>query len=155
MDDETVSTLTIRPIGWLETPWKTTSECPRNGRQLVPPPLCHAVLHPEFAEGLRDIEGFSHLILLYWLHRGSGPAMIVTPRRDGRPHGLFATRSPRRPNPIAMSVVAFEGLDGTGRLRVRNLDCLDGTPLVDIKPYIVRTDAEPGASLGWLADTPR
>ena len=106
-------------------------------------------------EGLHDIEGFSHLILLYWLHQGSGPAMIVTPKRDGRPHGLFATRSPRRPNPIALSVVAFEGLDGPGRLRVRNLDCLNFTPLIDIKPYIARTDAEPAASLGWLADPPR
>jgi tRNA-Thr(GGU) m(6)t(6)A37 methyltransferase TsaA len=109
------------------------------------------VLHPEFVDGLRDIEGFSHLILLYWLHRGSGPAMTVTPKRDGRPHGLFATRSPRRPNPIALSVVRFEGLAAPGRLRVRNLDCLDGTPLVDIKPYIARTDAEPEALPGWLA----
>ncbi len=148
----------LRIIGVVRTPWRETGACPRNGRQLVPAPVCRVEVFAEFVEGLRDIEGFSHLILLYWLHRGrplgDEHPMIVTPRRDGRPHGVFATRTPRRPNPVGLSVVRLDGRDGDSVLLVRNIDCVDGTPLLDIKPYIARTDAEPEARLGWLAETP-
>lgn len=139
----------LRPIGHLETPFATRADCPRNGRQFDPAPVCVAVIAPEFAPALTGLDGFSHLILLYWL--GPQPdALVVTPRSDGMSHGVFATRAPVRPNPIGLSVVVFDGMDTPLRLRVRHLDCLDGTPLIDIKPYIARTDCEPTATRGWL-----
>lgn len=140
----------LRPIGHLQTPFPTIADCPRNGRQPDPAPNCRAVVDPAFQPGLAGIEGFSHLILLYWL----GPqdeALTIVPPFDGHRRGVFATRAPLRPNPIGLSVVAFSGLDGPGRLVVRYLDCRDGTPLLDIKPYLPSTDAEPEASMGWLA----
>ncbi|GAC1344679.1 MAG: tRNA (N6-threonylcarbamoyladenosine(37)-N6)-methyltransferase TrmO [Acetobacteraceae bacterium] len=140
----------LRGIGRLQTPVATLASCPRNGRQLDPAPECLAILDPDFEPGLASLEGFSHLILLYWLGP-QGDDLTITPPFDGTPRGVFATRAPLRPNPIGLSVVAFAGLDGPGRLRVRHLDCRDGTPLLDIKPYLPSTDAEPGAAMGWLA----
>ncbi len=141
----------LRPIGHIETPFRSRAECPRNGRQLVPAPLCHAAVLPEFRPGLASLDGFSHLILLYWLHAAPAADLVFTPPFDGEARGVFASRAPWRPNPIGLAVVAFEGFDGPGRLRVRYLDCLDGTPLLDIKPYLPTTDAVPEASMGWLA----
>ena len=145
----------IRPIGHLETPFATRADCPRNGRKITPAPLCHAVVRPEFADGLAGLEGFSHLILLYWLDQAPPAEMVFTPPFDPNPRGLFATRAPGRPNPIGLSVVAFEGFGstgpGAGRLAVRYLDCVNGTALLDIKPYLRTTDAEPNATMGWLA----
>jgi tRNA-Thr(GGU) m(6)t(6)A37 methyltransferase TsaA len=109
------------------------------------------VVEPAWREALRGIEGFSHLVLLTWLHRAPPARLVFTPPFDDTPRGVFATRAPFRPNPIGFSVVAFEGFAAPGVLRVRYLDCADGTPLLDIKPYLPTTDAEPGASLGWLA----
>ncbi len=140
----------VRPIGILHTPWNTISACPRNGRQPDPSPLCTASVQPAFREGLRDLEGFSHLILLYWLGQATPARLTFTPPFDPQPRGVFATRAPFRPNPIGMSIVAFDGFDGSGTLKVRYLDCLDGTPLLDIKPYLPTTDSEPGAAMGWL-----
>ncbi|GGC49634.1 tRNA (N6-threonylcarbamoyladenosine(37)-N6)-methyltransferase TrmO [Siccirubricoccus deserti] len=140
----------VTPIGHLETPWATPAECPRNGRQPDPAPECRAVVAPAFQDGLLALEGFSHLILLYWMHQVRTPALRVSPPFDGEPRGIFATRAPHRPNPIALSVVRFEGFAAPGVLRVRNLDCVDGTPLLDIKPYLPTTDAEPDAAMGWL-----
>jgi tRNA (adenine37-N6)-methyltransferase len=141
---------TVRPIGILATPWRAISDCPRNGRQPDPPPLCHARVYPEFLPGLRSIDGFSHLMLLYWMDQVREPELVFTPPFDGQARGVFATRGPRRPNPIGLSVVAFEGFAGPDRLKVRYLDCIDGTPLIDIKPYLPTTDCEPGARMGWL-----
>ena len=115
------------------------------------------MLEPEFHPGLEGLEGFSHLILLTWLHLAGPPRLAFTPPFDTARRGVFATRAPHRPNPIGLSVVGFEGFDAPGVLRVRYLDCVNGTPLLDIKPYLPSTDAEPGASMGWLAPhaTPR
>ena len=146
----------LRPIGWIETPFRTLQDCPRNGRQLDPAPECCAVVAGPFHQGLLGLDGFSHLILLYWL--GPQPdALSIVPPFDGQARGVFATRAPVRPNPVGLSVVAFGGMAAPGRLRVRNLDCMDGTPLLDIKPYLPSTDAEPGAAMGWLTPhrTPR
>jgi tRNA (adenine37-N6)-methyltransferase len=143
--------IVLRPIGSLTTPFRTRADCPRNGWQLDPPPLCHAELLPEFRDGLRDIDGFSYLFLLYWLHEAPAPQLVFTPPFDASPRGVFATRAPGRPNPIGLAVVRFEGFAGEGRLAVRGLDCIDGTPLLDVKPYLATTDARPDAALGWLA----
>lgn len=144
--------LSCRPIGHLETPWRTRAECPRNGRAPDPPPECRAVVDEAFRPGLLSLDGFSHLILLYWLDRPreGSQELVFTPRFDGAPRGVFATRAPHRPNPIGLSVVRLLGIEG-GVLRVLYLDCLDGTPLLDIKPYLPRTDSEPHATMGWLA----
>jgi tRNA (adenine37-N6)-methyltransferase len=148
---------TVRPIGVLHTPFPTVADCPRNGRQPDPPPLCHARLFAEYGPGLASLEGFSHLLVLYWLDQAGAPALVVHPPFDPAPRGVFATRAPRRPNPIGLAVAAFEGFADPLTLRLRYLDCVDGTPLIDIKPYLPSTDAEPGARMGWLAPhaTPR
>jgi tRNA-Thr(GGU) m(6)t(6)A37 methyltransferase TsaA len=145
-----MTALTCTPIGTLHTPWRTIADCPRNGRQPDPAPSCQARILPPYVAGLRSLEGFSHLILLYWLDQAKPPEMVFTPPFDPVPRGLFATRGPRRPNPIGLSVVVFDGFDGTDCLLVRYLDCVDGTPLLDIKPYLPTTDSEPAASMGWL-----
>ena len=141
--------MTLRPIGTLHTPWRSIADCPRNGRQPNPAPVCTAVVQPEYLEGLRSLEGFSHLILLYWMDQVKSPELSFTPPFDTQSRGIFATRSPRRPNPIGLSVVAFDGIDGD-TLKVLYLDCLDGTPLLDIKPYLRSTDCEPDSTMGWL-----
>lgn len=143
--------LTLRPIGVISTPWHSIADCPRNGRQLDPAPQCTVRVFPDYLAGLRSIEGFSHLILLYWMHETKPEQLVFTPPFDTEPRGIFATRGPRRPNPIGLSVVAFDGMDAGGTLKVRYLDCLDGTPLLDIKPYLPTTDSEPHADMGWLA----
>jgi tRNA-Thr(GGU) m(6)t(6)A37 methyltransferase TsaA len=112
------------------------------------------VLFPQYQAGLQDLDGFSHIFLLYHLHRSSGFQLSVVPFLDDEPHGLFATRAPRRPNPIGLSIVRLVEIR-ENVLHVQNLDVLDGTPLLDIKPYAPGFDAHPGASSGWLsqADT--
>ena len=142
---------TVTPIGHLETPWATPADCPRNGRQPDPLPECRAVVAPEFQDGLLGLDGFSHLILLYWMDRAAPAPLVLSPRFDGDRRGIFATRAPVRPNPIALSVVALLQVEGT-RLSVRGLDCLDGTPLLDLKPYFASTDARPQARVGWHAE---
>jgi tRNA-Thr(GGU) m(6)t(6)A37 methyltransferase TsaA len=143
--------LTVRPIGSILTPWASIADCPRNGRQPNPAPVCRVRVFAGFTDGLRSLEGFSHLILLYWLNQAKPAELVFTPPFDPQPRGVFSTRGPRRPNPIGMSVVAFDGFDAADTLLVRYLDCVDGTPLIDIKPYWPTTDSEPGATMGWLA----
>jgi len=107
-------------------------------------------VYPEFLPGLRDLDGFSHVILLYHFHRAGTPRLVVTPFMDARAHGVFATRAPRRPNPIGLSVVRLLSIEGD-LLRVENVDVLDGTPLLDIKPYVPEFDQYPAERVGWLA----
>lgn len=113
-------------------------------------PECRVELAPAFALGLRNLEGISHLILLYWLDRTGPMQLTITPPFDGIPRGIFATRAPVRPNPIGLAVVQLDRIDGTV-LHIRGLDCIDGTPLLDIKPYLPSTDSIPDATTGWLA----
>jgi tRNA-Thr(GGU) m(6)t(6)A37 methyltransferase TsaA len=143
-------TLTCRPIGSLHTPWTAPRDCPRNGRQPDPAPVCQARIQAEFVPGLTSLQGFSHLILVYWMHHVGQPLLTFTPPFDPEPRGVFATRAPFRPNPIGLSVVAFDGFAAPDTLLVRFLDCVDGTPLLDIKPYLPSTDSEPDAQMGWL-----
>lgn len=106
-------------------------------------------VHPEFQEGLHDLDGFSHLILLYHLHHSDGYKLTVTPFLDTQQRGLFATRAPRRPNPIGLSVVRLIGVVGN-ILKIENVDILDGTPLLDIKPYIPAFEPNAELRVGWL-----
>ena len=105
-------------------------------------------LDPAYAEGLADLDGFSHLTLLYHLHRIDTVRLTLIPFLDDRPHGVFATRSPARPNPIGMSTVRLVGIEGT-TIRIEDVDILDGTPLLDIKPYVPQLDDRADARIGW------
>ena len=147
MDDARDTTLTLRPIGVVRTPYGETGRIPKG------PGARHDAegtleIAPEFEAGLTDIEGFSHLFIVWVFDRAEGYDLLSTPPTDDRPHGVFATRSPRRPNPIGLTVV--ELLDRHGpTLRVRGVDMLDGTPILDIKPYL---SSVPAGTLkrGWL-----
>ena len=107
---------------------------------------------PEFEAGLADIDGFSHVILLYHLHRVQHAQLTVIPFMDTQPHGVFATRAPKRPNPIGLSVVKLVRVEKT-TLVVENVDMLDGTPLLDIKPYVPAFDDQSDVRVGWLETT--
>lgn len=108
-----------------------------------------------FAEGLRDLEGFDRIWILYWCHRACAAKLTVVPYRDTSPHGVFATRAPSRPNPIGLSNVCLLGIDGRF-LRISQLDILHGTPVLDVKPYVPQYDSYPNQRCGWLdRDGPR
>ncbi len=133
-------------IGRIHTPWKERKDCPKNARESDA--VCTIELDLALAEGLKDVETCSHLVVLYWMDKAPRNLVLQVPGHYGTQHGTFALRSPARPNPIAMSVVKLLKLDGNN-LSVVGLDCLDGTPLLDIKPYFASTDAIPDAKVGW------
>ena len=141
--------ITLEPIGTIRSPYTDTAQIPKGaGAQ-------HDVegvleIRPELEAGLTDIEGFSHLYVLWVFDRSAGPELVAYPPSDDRPHGVFATRSPQRPNPIGLTVVELIRRDGC-RLLVRGVDMLDGTPVLDIKPY---TSSIPIEQLrrGWLGE---
>lgn len=138
---------TSKPIGHVRSPFRETKEIPKGLGAKHDEEGVLEIL-PEFADGLTDIEGFSHLIVLWEFDRASGFDLIGTPPCDTRPHGVFATRSPRRPNPIAMTTVELLRRDGA-KLHVRGVDMLDGTPILDIKPYLSSIPPEK-LRRGWL-----
>ena len=138
-----------QPIGYVRSLYKDTREIPKGlGAKHEAEGVLE--LHPEFAPGLMDIEGFSRLIVLWEFDRSEGCSLVVTPPSDDRPHGVFATRSPRRPNPIGLTVVELMSREGPV-LRVRGIDMLDGTPILDIKPYLSNVSQE-RLRRGWLAE---
>jgi tRNA-Thr(GGU) m(6)t(6)A37 methyltransferase TsaA len=140
---------TPQPIGFVSSPYKDAGEVPKG---LGAKHDAEGVLKimPEFQPGLTDIEGFSHLIVIWAFDRSQGFELLGTPPSDDRPHGVFATRSPKRPNPIGLTVV--ELLHREGRLlHVRGVDMLEGTPILDIKPYLSSVPPE-ALRRGWLAE---
>lgn len=143
----------FEPIGIIRTPFPERANMP------IQPPggadVCGTVeVYEPYRAGLKDLDGFSHLILLYHFHRSRGYDLEVVPFMDTEPRGLFATRAPKRPNPIGLSVVTLDRVED-GVLYVRRVDVLDGTPLLDIKPYVPEFDSPPGARTGWLEDARR
>ena len=140
--------MNYRPVGIIHSPFKEIEDMPIQptgaaGIQAI------VEVFPEFAEGLRDLEGFSHIILLYHFHRVQESRLTVTPYLDSQPRGVFATRAPKRPNPIGLSIVKLLGVE-QNILHVENVDILDGTPLLDIKPYVPEFDQHPADRVGWL-----
>jgi tRNA-Thr(GGU) m(6)t(6)A37 methyltransferase TsaA len=135
-------------IGRIRTPWTTRDDCPKNARESDA--LCTIEVDARYAAALKEVETSSHLLVLYWMDKARRDLVLQAPRHDQTQRGTFALRSPVRPNPIAASVVRLIRVDGT-RLEVVGLDCLDGTPLIDIKPYFASTDAVPDAVVGWHA----
>src|SRR4051794_12723741 len=131
-------------IGRIGTPWTQRAQCPKNARGSDAE--CSVALDPRYAAGLDGVTGCTHLVLLYFMDRARRDLLVQSPRHSER-RGTFALRSPVRPNPIAMSVVRLVRVEGTV-LTVVGLDCLDGTPLLDIKPYFASVDSVPDAVVG-------
>lgn len=143
--------ITYRPIGIIRSPFEDIDNVP------IQPTAAEGIrgsveVFDEFLAGLRDLDGFSHIFLLYHLHRVSRTRMVVTPFLDREPRGVFSTRAPTRPNPVGLSVVRLLGIEGA-TLQVENLDVVDGTPLLDIKPYIPQFDHQPADRTGWFAES--
>jgi tRNA (adenine37-N6)-methyltransferase len=136
------------PIGVIHSPFTDLAQMPIQPRSKASASGTVEVF-PEFTQGLTDLDGFSHIILLYHLHKAGKARLLVTPFLDSQAHGVFATRAPVRPNPIGLSVVQLERIEGD-LLYVDGLDILDGTPLLDIKPYIPSFDEHAEYRIGWL-----
>ena len=140
---------TPRPVGYVRSPYSETTQIPK-GLGAKHDVEGEIEILPEFEPGLRDIEGFSHLYILWAFDRADGFDLTAHPPCDDRTHGVFATRSPRRPNPIALTIVELLGREGC-KLRVRGVDMLDGTPILDVKPYL-SSIPEDKLRRGWLAE---
>lgn len=144
----TSQSIEYTPIGVIHTPFHQ-----REGMPIQPAGAAGIQgsidLEPQYAEGLQDLDGFSHLLLIYHFHRSEGYELVVTPFLDQQAHGVFATRAPRRPNPIGLSTVRLLKVEAT-RLYIENVDMLDGTPLLDIKPAVPEFEADTPQRLGWV-----
>ena len=146
-----VLTLTLRPIGVIETPFPEPAGTPiQPSRAKGAAGRVH--VYESFREGLRDLEGFERVWLIYWLHRAASGGLLVTPFLDREKRGVFATRAPCRPNPIGISVVRLVSVRDTV-LEITDVDVVDGTPLLDIKPYVPEFDSHPQSRAGWLASS--
>ena len=137
----------MQPIGFVRSPYAETSQIPKGCGAKHDAEGVLEVL-PEFEQGLQDIEGFSHLFVIWTFHKAEGFALLGKPPTDDRAHGVFATRSPYRPNPIGLTVVQLIGREGSS-LQVRGVDMLEGTPILDIKPYLSSIPEEK-LKRGWL-----
>ena len=138
----------LKIIGTIHSPYKTRAEAPRQGTDEI----CEIEIDEGFSEGLKDIEGFSHIHVFYWLNKSEGYNLIVRTPWQETPHGVFVTRSPNHPNPIGYSVV--ELIERKNNiLKVKGLDAIEGTPLIDIKPYIKKIDLKKDAKSGWSEKT--
>jgi len=140
--------INFQSIGIIHSPFKTLEGMP------IQPAGARGVkgtvdIFNDFCAGLKDLDGFSHIFLLYYFHESRGYQLNVVPYMDTEPRGLFATRAPKRPNPIGLSVVKLDKIDNA-TLYIQNIDVLDGTPLLDIKPYVPDFDAHTNVRIGWL-----
>jgi tRNA-Thr(GGU) m(6)t(6)A37 methyltransferase TsaA len=143
-----MSEYVIRPIGIIHSPFTDLAQTPIQATRSQA--TGKVEVYPEFADGLDGLEEFSHIYLLYLFHRSSGYRLKVQPFLDDHTHGLFATRHPNRPNPIGLSIVRLLKRDGR-ILDIESVDVVDGTPLLDIKPYIPDFDHRNGVKIGWYA----
>ena len=144
-----MDTVTYTPIGVIRSPYTDIAGMPVQASGAVGV-VGTIELDPAYAAGLRDIQGFSHVILLCHLHLIREPALEVVPFLDTVSHGVFATRSPKRPNPIGLSVVRLLAVHGT-HLAIEGIDVIDGTPVLDLKPYVPTFDAVAAERIGWYA----
>lgn len=145
-----MNNIAYRPIGNIRTPFKKQAGMPiqPSGAQGVRGTI---KIKKDYIGGLKDLEGFSHLVLIYHFHLSKEYDLIVTPFLDDQPRGVFATRAPRRPNSIGFSIVKLNAVEGD-ILEIENVDIVDGTPLLDIKPYVPEFDAQTEVKTGWLAE---
>jgi tRNA-Thr(GGU) m(6)t(6)A37 methyltransferase TsaA len=138
-----------KSIGVIHTPFKDIKGMP------IQPMGARGIqgivqIEPEYVQGVQDLEGFSHLILIYHFHLSEGYSLQVKPFMDDVLHGVFATRAPKRPNPIGISIVKLIKVEG-GTLHIEDVDMVDGTPLLDIKPYVPEFDSQKAERIGWLS----
>lgn len=136
-------------IGRIHTPWNSRGDAPRN--TMGTEEVCTIELDPQYAEGLTGLETCSHIVVLYWLDQSPRNLIVQRPRHSKVSRGTFSLRSPVRPNPIGLAVADLISIDGNV-LTIRHIDCFDGTPLLDIKPYFASTDSKPDAEVGWRRD---
>jgi tRNA-Thr(GGU) m(6)t(6)A37 methyltransferase TsaA len=141
------SIIELMPIGVIHSPYKTPAEAPCQGRGLSQ--ISEIEIFAQYEAGLKDIEGFSHLIILYYFHKCETHSLLFKMPLDSVPHGIFTTRLPCRPNPIGLSVVTLLNREGN-ILRVKEMDVADGTPVLDMKPYVPGIDERRGVRIGWL-----
>jgi tRNA (adenine37-N6)-methyltransferase len=146
---EEISSMQLEPIGVIHTPYRKREDIPRQGR--LSSELCEIEVFPQFAPALKDIEQCTHLFVIFWLHLGDRSRLTAIPPHDGKEHGVFATRSPSRPNPLALDIVELLDVK-ENRLKVRGMDALDGSILLDIKPYSTGIDSFPQARIAWQKD---
>ena len=148
--NNTPETVSMTVIGIIHTPHKTIEQMPI---QPLGAESIQGVVEvlPDYVDGLRDLDGFSDIMLIYHLHKVKGYKLIVRPFMDDRDHGLFSTRAPRRPSPIGISTVRLLKVEGN-KIYFEGADMLDGTPLLDIKPFMRQFDNRPNAVSGWLDD---
>lgn len=139
-----------KPIGVIHSPFKDVQGMP------IQPTGAMGIagtieIEPEYCDGLKDIEGFSHIVLIYHFHLSDGYSLLVKPFMDDSLRGVFSTRAPRRPNPVGISLVRLVKVEGS-TLHIENVDIVDGTPLLDIKPYVPEFDIQKNVRIGWLSD---
>jgi len=153
MKNEDMSNMEFRfkPIGILKTPYKSKSGVPIQG-VFDPESEGKATIFQAYEAGLQDIEGFSHLIMIYVFHRSQGYELVCRPYMEDKLHGVFAIRAPRRPNPIGLSVVRLRKREGRV-LYLSEVDMLDGTPILDIKPFSPKFDHRRDVRVGWMKNT--
>ena len=145
-----MQTITYTPIGVVRSPFATLAGMPI--QTVAAAGIAATIeLEPSYAAGLADIDQFSHLLVISHLHLMQGYALTVTPFMDTQPHGVFATRSPRRPNPIGLSIVRLVRIEGA-TLHIEEVDLVDGTPVLDIKPYVPQLDDRAAERIGWFAE---
>jgi len=139
----------LKPIGIIHSPYKTKGDVPIQA--YLSDRVGEVEVFKKYEDGLKDIEGFSHIIIIYAFHKSKGYSLHVKPFLDDVSRGLFSTRTPNRPNPIGISVVGLVGRRGN-ILKIRGMDVLDSTPLLDIKPFVPRFDDRENIRYGWLED---
>lgn len=140
----------IEPIGIIRTPFTSKDKIPiQAGKSDI---VAEVEVFPEYSPGLESLDGFSHIILLYWFHRAKSPKLKITPFLDTQERGLFSTRAPSRPNPIGLSIVKLIQVQGN-TVTFQGADMLNDTPLIDIKPYVPEFDIQLDATSGWLTDS--
>jgi tRNA-Thr(GGU) m(6)t(6)A37 methyltransferase TsaA len=145
-----VNEIRYKPIGVIHSPFKDVQGMP------IQPTGAMGIagtieIEPEYCDGLKDIEGFSHIVLIYHFHLSDGYSLLVKPFMDDSLRGVFSTRAPRRPNPVGISIVRLVKVEGS-ILHIENVDIVDGTPLLDIKPYVPEFDVQKNVRIGWLSD---
>ncbi len=145
-----MDTITIKPIGVIRTPHKDVDNVP------IQPIAAEGIkgyieVLPEYVDGLLDVDGFSHITLFYHFHKIDGYELLVTPFLDTKKHGIFSCKAPKRPNAIGMSTVKLLSVE-KNILHIEQVDMLDGTPLIDIKPFYPRYDNRENVKIGWLAE---
>ncbi len=145
-----MQTVQYQPIGVISSPFKGPVRVPRQAAGALEVRATIEVFE-EFSEGLKDLDGFSHIVVLFHLHLVVNPSLVAHPPWDGKAHGVFATRSPHRPNPIGVSIVRLDRIDGNV-LHISGVDMIDGSPVLDIKPYVPELNPSEPVRVGWLSD---